>query len=262
MASSCRGADVSTFWPSASRAEDAAALALADVVVAATGIEYRVIGGNMAALHAMRFESRFATRATTDADAGIEPSVAAATSMTKGLTALGYSQLDGSRFHRDDGDLELVVDLLVSDVVAGQHNVEVGPLVTDAAPGLALALARPAVWVEVTVVTTSEREVPLRLPLPDSAVAVVMKTLTWSNRVEDKDAIDVFRLLDVWKHDHDRSGVQELRAGSTAARVVEVLERYFIPPAGKARLLSRPDALHGRQLAAEFVVWIRGDDLP
>ena len=100
-------------WPSASRAEDAAALALRDLAAAAgSHVEYRVIGGNMTALHSARFNAALAPRATTDADAGITPSAAAAASLDEQIRELGYERVDGSRCVRMQADLELVIALL------------------------------------------------------------------------------------------------------------------------------------------------------
>jgi hypothetical protein len=89
-------------------------------------------------------------RTTSDADAGIESSATAAESLVTALIGLGYRQVDGSRFTRDHRGLELIIDL--------------GPLSADAAPGLALALAREATWVDASVVLTTQEEVSLRLP--------------------------------------------------------------------------------------------------
>ncbi len=181
-------------WPSTSRAEDAAVLALADLTRAAGGTAYRVIGGNMVTFHSARREVHIAPRSTDDADAGIESNAVTADDLVSALLRAGYTKIDGSRFTRREGELELIIDLLVSDVHAVRHNIEVGSLSADAAPGLALALARDPMWVECTVILTAGEVVDLKLPLPDSSAAVVMKTLTWATRYEDKDALDTFRL--------------------------------------------------------------------
>lgn len=142
-------------WPSTSNAEDAAVLALGDLTRAAGGVQYRVIGGNMVIFHSARREVRIAPRSTDDADAGIESSAVAADDLASALLGAGSPKVDGSRFSRREGELELVIDLLVSDVHAERHNIEVGSLSADAAPGLALALARDPMWVECAVVLTT-----------------------------------------------------------------------------------------------------------
>lgn len=244
-------------WPSTSRAEDAAVLALADLTRAAAGSQYRVIGGNMTTFHAARRQSRIAPRSTADADAGIESSAVAATDLTEALVAVGYARVDGSRFIRHDGELDLIIDLLVPDVHAEEHNIEVGPLSADAAPGLTLALSRPPLWVEYSVLLTSGQAVDLTLPLPDGSAAVVMKVLAWRQRMADKDALDTFRLLDTWAQDVAAGDVlHPLRAGVTVMRAVDVLQRYFVPPRGKATLLPKPFQTAGRQAAAQFISWV------
>ncbi len=224
-------------WPSTSRAEDAAVLALADLTRAAGGTAYRVIGGNMVTFHSARREVHIAPRSTDDVDAGIESSAVAADDLVSALLRAGYTKIDGSRFTRREGELELVIDLLVSDVHAERHNIEVGSLCADAAPGLALALARDPMWVECAVILTAGETVDLKLPLPDSSAAVVMKTLTWATRYEDKDALDTFRLLDCWSQDVTAGEALPLRLGSTVARALKVLEDNFSAPRGNALLL-------------------------
>lgn len=243
-------------WPSTSRAEDAAVLALSDLAVAAGDQEYRVIGGNMTTFHGSRHTPRLPARATSDADAGIESNAAAATNLTTSLADLGYRQVDGSRFTRDQDGLTLVIDLLVPDSHAEEHNIELGPLSADAAPGLTIALAREATWVDVSVVLTSQQSVDLRLPLPDIAIAVVLKTLAWSKRLEDKDAIDVYRLLDVWDQDTNENRAIPLKKSKTVMRAAEVLQRFFLPPASKALLLPAQDQKFARSLTANFLNWV------
>lgn len=235
-------------------------LALADLTRAAAGSQYRVIGGNMTTFHAARRESRIATRSTADADAGIESSAVAATDLTDALVAVGYARVDGSRFIRQDGELDLIIDLLVPDVHTEQHNIEVGPLSADAAPGLSLALSRPPLWVEYSVLLTSGQAVDLRLPLPDCSAAVIMKVLAWQQRLADKDALDTFRLLDTWMQDVAAGDVHPLRAGVTVMRAVDVLQRYFVPPRGKAMLLPKASQTEGRLAAANFISWASNTD--
>lgn len=232
-------------------------LALADLTRAASGAQYRVIGGNMVTFHSARREVRIAPRSTDDADAGIESSAVAADDLASALLGAGYTKIDGSRFTRREGELDLVIDLLVSDVHAERHNIEVGSLSADAAPGLALALARDPMWVECTVVLTAGEAVDLKLPLPDSSAAVVMKTLTWAARYEDKDALDTFRLLDCWSQDVTAGEALPLRLGSTVARALEVLEDHFSAPRGKALLLPEIFQTDGRRFVAQFIASAR-----
>ena len=247
---------MSLTWPSTSRAEDAAVWALADLATSARDHEYRVIGGNMTTFHGARFTPRLPVRTTSDADAGIESSATAAEILVTALVGLGYQQVDGSRFTRDHSGLELIIDLLVPDVYAQEHNIVLGPLSADAAPGLALALAREATWVEASVVLTTLEEISLRLPLPDSAAAVVLKTLAWSQRLADKDATDVYRLLDTWEQDVSSGQARPLRRSTSTNRAVGVLRRFFLAPKSQAELLPTASQTLGRGLAAQFIDWV------
>lgn len=240
-------------WPSISRAEDAAVLALADLAEAAAGISYRVIGGNMVTFHSARREVHLAPRSTDDADAGIESSAVTADALVSALLRSGYSRVDGSRFTRDEGELELVIDLLVSDAYADKHNIEIGSLCVDAAPGLSLALARDPMWVECIVVLTTGQPVALTLPLPEISVAVIMKTLAWASRYEDKDALDTFRLLDCWSQDVTAREAMPLGLGSTVTRALNVLEKNFQAPKGKALLLPKIFQKEGRRSVSQFI---------
>lgn len=230
--------------------------ALADLATAARDLEYRVIGGNMTTFHGARHTPRLPVRSTSDADAGIESSATAAQSLVTALVGLGYRQVDGSRFTRHHGGLELIIDLLLPDTYAQDHNIELGPLSADAAPGLALALARDATWVDASVVLTTQEEVGLRLPLPDSAAAVVLKTLAWAQRLADKDATDVYRLLDTWEQDAFSGQVRALRLSTSAQRAVEVLRHSFLAPKSKAQLLPTASQPLGRSLVAGFIDWV------
>ena len=131
-----------------------------------------------------------------------------------------------------------------------------GPLSADAAPGLTIALARKATWIDVSVVLTTQQSVDLQLPLPDIAIAVVLKALAWHKRLADKDATDVYRLLDVWDQDVAASQALPLNNSSTVTRAADVLQRFFLPPAGKALLLPAQDQKFARSLTANFLNWV------
>jgi hypothetical protein len=139
------------------------------------------------------------------------------------LTRLGYTQVEGNRFERtvatDNGDLDLSIDLLApADTPQMRSNVTVGDLTVDEIPGLRLALAMPATWVQARVRLTS-RPLPtlsgqspapgaepgpasepgllhVRLPLPDVQAALCLQAFAYRDRLTSRDALDIWRLLE------------------------------------------------------------------
>ncbi len=79
---------------------------------------------------------------------------------------------------------------LVSNVAVGAH------LVVDEVPGLPLALAMPATWCQATVQLTSGRLLDLHLPLADVVAALCLKAYAYRDRRLDRDALDIWRLLE------------------------------------------------------------------
>lgn len=127
---------------SASRAEDGAYLALADVATtaAATRTEYRVVGGHMVALHMARHPSAgLLARQTADADVGLEPLVLASSGMVDALYGMGYQLAAGNRFVREFEGLTLAIDMFVpADTSRVHHNRLVAGLFVDEVPGFGM----------------------------------------------------------------------------------------------------------------------------
>jgi hypothetical protein len=68
-------------------------------------------------------------------------------------------------------------------------------LVVDEVPGLALALARPAATVALRVRISGGDELQMRILLPDLHSALCIKALAYRGRYADKDAVDLWRLI-------------------------------------------------------------------
>ena len=190
-------------------------------------------------------------RTTSDADAGIESSATAAESLVTALVGLGYQQVDGHDTH------DTTVASNSSSTCSCQTRMHRSTTSSsDRSPGLALALAREATWVEASVVLTTLEEVSLRLPLADSAAAVVLKTLAWSQRLADKDATNVYRLLDTWEQDVSSGQARTHRRSTSTNRAVGVLRGFFPAPKSSAELLPTASETLGRSLAAQFIDWV------
>ncbi|MFD7309089.1 hypothetical protein [Promicromonospora sp. NPDC059942] len=186
---------------SSSAATDGAWLAAADVaaISAALGVEYRLVGGIATTLltHVHGVADRVPARETADADMGVSTSVCADPRLPEALSRLGYTREDGSRFARDAPGERRVIDVLVPSYL-GKHepNQELGSLVVDAVPGLSLALALPATEVVLTAHLSSGSTVELSLLLPDVRAALVLKAYAYRERLTDRDAVDIWRLLE------------------------------------------------------------------
>jgi hypothetical protein len=96
-----------------------------------------------------------------------------------------------------DPDERRVIDVLVPSY-GGKHeaNQEHGSLVVDAVPGLSLALALPATKVVLVARLSTGSTVELALLLPDVRAALILKSYAYRERLTDRDAVDVWRLLE------------------------------------------------------------------
>lgn len=186
---------------SPSAATDGAWLAAADVAAISTslGFEYRLVGGIATTLltHIHGVADRVPARETADADMGVSMPVCADPRLSEALLQLGYTQEDGSRFVSTNSDGRRVIDVLVPSY-GGKHepNQELGSLVVDAVPGLSLALALPATEVVLAAHLSTGSAVDLSLQLPDVRAALILKSYAYRERLTDRDAVDVWRLLE------------------------------------------------------------------
>lgn len=197
-----------TVW-SVSRAQDAGYLALADISVLAAelGADYRIVGGHMVSLLVEAFGANGAPgRETADADFAAAAPVISDDRLLPALMMRNYQPVAGNRFVRTVGqELQLTIDVLVPSYT-GRHepNQPVGQLVVDAVPGLSLALARPGLELTLSIQLrepslAAEAGLPTVFPVlvPDPLAALALKAVTWSSRHHPRDAVDVWRLLEV-----------------------------------------------------------------
>lgn len=186
---------------SASRATDAGWLAAADIasVAARMGATYRLVGGLAVTLlvHHHGANGLAPPRETADADMGVPFDVCGDEQLVPALRAAGYSQTEGNRFVREDGDRELVIDVLAPSYVGRLvTNQPHGDLVVDEIPGLHVALLEPATEVAITARLTDGTEINAALLLLDVAAALVMKAHAYQGRLAAADAVDIHRLLE------------------------------------------------------------------
>lgn len=220
---------------SLSRVEDGAYAAMADVCAAAlaSGIEYRIIGGHMVNVHVARHQLELPDRGTGDADLGLDARVLADGALVAALTAQGYQLTSGNRLELGGGDgtPSRAIDVLVpAETSRIRHNRPVGTLFVDEAPGLHYALARKPHEVELTVRLTDASTLTLAPCVPDLVAALCLKVLAYLSRAEPRDAIDIWRLLEVAYA--DGLTAHEWPTTTTPARVAQVLREHFVPAAG------------------------------
>lgn len=236
-----------------SAAEHLGCVALADVASATVDCDSRVIGGQMITLHVLRWGLDL-TRLTQDVDLGVKPVVVQTPELTAGLEQLGYSKTAGNRFKRPVtdipsaiGDSHAIVDVLIpayrsrprQDRRFGEH------LVTTEVPGLAAAFRRRPVDLQLDVkfLGGTKRSFPVRLP--DEIAALTLKIMARTVRREDRDAVDVWRALEVCA----AADLGDIDFGPDEPSVRQVLGMQFarggdaIAQIGRARNLSDSETI-------------------
>lgn len=193
-------------------AEDLGFVALADISSIRKGdesFEFRLIGGQMVSLHVQRWQlGRELYRETQDADVGVLPITVKTTDLLDQIRSLGYVRVEGNRFTKTVADIptegaagsqEAVLDILVPSFTSrARDNVRVGEeLVTTEVLGLAQAFKRDPVKVELQVSRMNGDSLDIEILLPDEASALALKAFAWQVRSEGKDAIDLWRMLEV-----------------------------------------------------------------
>lgn len=226
-----------------SRAGDAGYLAAADVGAIAAELEaaYRLVGGNAVSLlvAAHQVGDRTPQRETADADFAATYDVVADPRLVPALRGRGYRQVEGNRFVRPHGlptgagtvagSWELVVDVLAPSYLGRLvPNQTHGDLVVDEVPGLTLALGRPPTEVAVQVRLTTGHELTAQLLLPDVVSALCLKAYAYRGRLTDRDALDLWRLLEA----AEAAGVTAANwpTEPSASAAADVLRQFFGRP--------------------------------
>lgn len=243
---------------STSRAADGGYLALSDLaeIAAAMDVNYRIVGGHMVTLlvAAHGVAHQVPLRETTDADFGALPQVIGDPRLPRALRERLYTTSDAAnRFTRrqrcDEGVLDLVIDILAPSyqgrLVSNQQH---GNLVVDEIPGLAFALNRPATTVDLRVRLLSGGDVSMLLALPDLTSALCIKALAYRGRYADKDAVDLWRLMNAAYAAGLRSETWPTTA--TARAAAKVLGQFLgRPGAAGLKQASRQPADQARMRA-------------
>lgn len=222
---------------STSLAEDAAYLTMQDAVAAAnrTGIEYRIIGGQMVTVHVATSGADAPLRMTTDTDLGLEARVLANSGLIDQLRDDGYELVAGNRLERDGGTRAIDV-LIPADTSRARHNRQVGELFVDEVLGLRYALSREPLVVNLQVRLSTGDNVELRPAVPDLVSAICLKALGYRARAAHRDAVDVWRLLEVARATGLNASAWPTNA--TLSEVADILRSQFVPAKGRGVLAA------------------------
>jgi len=197
----------------ASVTDDLGFVAMADVSSALAEldeVESRLIGGHMVTLLVQRWGlGRELYRETQDTDLGIPPIAVRDGRLIQLLKDRDYIRTSGNTYAKKVDDIPVAVegadersasiDLLVPAYTSrARDNVEVSAdLTTTEVPGLAEALMRQGVTVSPELLRLNGNTITAELTLPDESSAVVLKALAWQQRAASKDAVDLWRTLEV-----------------------------------------------------------------
>jgi len=188
---------------SSSAAMDGGFTAVADVTgamaTAGTAGDYRLIGGVTVVLHVQRLGLDLPLRATGDADFGVPPFVLQQANLVNAIEALGYRKTAGNRWERVlDERRVAAVDLLVPTYRSRARNtVRVGAVVTTEVPGLAEALQRPGITLDIEMHLTDGTQHGAAVVIPDAIGTLALKAGARTVRNETRDAEDLWRCLEV-----------------------------------------------------------------
>jgi hypothetical protein len=186
---------------STSGAMDGGFTGIADLgaALAKAAAGWRLIGGVAVMLHLQRLVLDVPLRATADADFGVSPALLKDASLVSALGSAGYRKVAGNRWERPiDGRRTAAVDLLVPAYRSrARHTVRIGDVTTTEVPGLAVALRRPGVELEVEFALTDGAVLHAEVVLPDAVSMVALKAGARGVRNEDRDAEDLWRCLEI-----------------------------------------------------------------
>lgn len=190
-------------------ADDLGFVALADLANAlGDDVSYRVIGGQMVMVLAARWGlGADFYRVTLDADLGTPPVVIRDHALVERLVELDYEQVAGNRFARAINDIptgdetdtrDAVIDILLPAYTSRpSQNRRAGDVVATEALGLAAALQRPPLVIDLELQRLNGELLEVTLSLPDEPSALVLKAFATRARHKPTDHTDVWRCLEI-----------------------------------------------------------------
>jgi hypothetical protein len=246
---------------STSRAQDAGYVAMSDAASIAEAINasYRMVGGHMVALLVAAFGvDGTPDRETADADLGTTFEVVADPRLVTTLERRGYAQVGAAnRFERVETTLPLAIDVLAPSFTGRlETNQQHGALVVDEIPGLNFALQRPAVDLNLELRLSDGRMLRSKVAVPEPVAALCLKALAYGSRYAERDALDIWRLLEV----AHAAGVRaaDWPTGPTPTEAASALHHSFnSAPAAGLRDVARDTGVQTRVRALVVAVTAR-----
>lgn len=153
------------------------------------------------------------------------------------LIARGYEQVEGNRFARSVEDVpvtvqggdgpprEAVVDVLVPSYrtrARSSHRVS-ADLVTTEVSGLALALQREPVVLQMALHRLNGEQLEIDVAFPDEVAALTLKAFASQVRDKPTDIVDLWRCLEVSYAAGTDAGAFAQGEAAEAARIVRAL---------------------------------------
>lgn len=228
---------------SVSTAMDGGLTAVADIsaILSATGLSdrSRLIGGVTVLLHQLRLGLALPLRATADADFGIAPLLLRDGTLVAEIEAGGYRKIAGNRWERTlPRGTTATVDLLIPSYTSRhRENVAVGDLVTTEVPGLADALRRPGISIDLDIVLTDRTTLTTTVVVPDAVATLGLKACARTVRDEERDSEDLWRCLEIAVA--DGIIVDTFRPDPAFETVRAILHREFSPGGASLATVTR-----------------------
>jgi hypothetical protein len=224
-----------------SLADDLSFVALADLSTALSNAssDYRVIGGHMMTGLVARWRlGAELYRATGDTDFGAPPIVLRELDLADRLDELDYKKVAGDRFEKlvtdipadavsEGGQFErkACIDVLAPAYTSRartDRRIDDSLVVTEAF-GLADALQRPNIAMDLTMHRLNGDILEARLSFPDEVSALMLKAGVTLSRSKDTDFVDIWRCLEVCNAADLRPDTFSMGEPSRAAETVRGL---------------------------------------
>lgn len=195
----------------ASVADDLGYVALDDLAGVLGTSTYRIIGGHMVTALVARWQlGAELYRETGDTDLGVPPVVVREEGVIGRLIERGYERVEGNRFARPIDDVPVTVrgaeaprsafvDVLVPSYrtrARSNHRVS-DDLVTTEVPGLALALQREPVLLQMELHRLNGEQLDVEVAFPDEVAALTLKAFASQVRDKPTDLVDLWRCLEI-----------------------------------------------------------------
>jgi hypothetical protein len=224
-----------------------------------------LIGGQMVTLHTYRWGvGADLYRESLDTDMGVPIVALKERGLLAQIEGLGYVRTSGNTFARTMDDFpndmsvgeerRAVIELLAPAYTSrARESVPYGEFAVTEVPGLAVAMMRSSVSVSLSLTRLNEQRVETRIRLPDEAGCLILRAHAWRLRGEERDAIDVWRALEIASCAHVGPMVFQDGQASEAAAIVRTSFGSEGAPGTRAALRGRalvPTAPLGPRIVA------------